>query len=119
MSVLEMPMRQHTNFTKKQDYHDLHNSSVAVMLREMQREIFLGRRFESRLHIDYHTNNHFSQLRSAGALDCCFMALLSWRKPPGPRIMRKLWSNSRERAQGNEKREGEDSSYPPKVLKSC
>ena len=33
--------------------------------------------------------------------------------------MRKLWSNSRERTQGNEKRKGEESSYNLKVLKSC
>ena len=30
--------------------------------------------------------------------------------------MRKLWSNTRERTRGNEKRQGEDSSYP-KALK--
>ena len=83
-------------FYKKQDYQDLHNSSVAVMLREMQREVNMRRQFESRLHIDYDTNDHFSQLRSACDLYCCFMAILSWRKPPRPRIMRKLWSNSRE-----------------------
>ena len=29
--------------------------------------------------------------------------------------MRKLWSNSRERTQGNEKRKGEDSSYPKSI----
>ena len=68
--------------------------------------------FESRLHIDFYTNNHFYQLRSAGDLDCCFMAIVQWRKPPGPRIVRNLWSNSREQTQGNEKRKGEDSSYP-------
>ena len=31
--------------------------------------------------------------------------------PPGPRIMRKLWSNLREQTQGNEKRQVEDNSY--------
>ena len=71
----------------------------------------MERPLESRLHIDYNINDHFSQLHSAGDLDCCFMAFLSWRKPRGPRIMRKLWSNSREQTQGNEKRKGEDSSY--------
>ena len=39
------------------------------------------------------------------------MAILPWRKPLGPRITRKLWSNIRERIPGNEKRQGEDSSY--------
>ena len=29
--------------------------------------------------------------------------------------MRKLWSNTRERTQGNEKRQGEDSSYPKAI----
>ena len=82
------------------------------MLREMQREVNTGRPFESRLHIDYNTNNHFSQLRTASHLDCCFMAILSWREPPGPKIMRKLWSKTRERTQGNEKERGEDSSHP-------
>ena len=102
MSLLEMPMR-HT-------YKYFH-SSIAVRLRKMQREVFSGRPFESRLQTDSYTNNHFSQLISASDLDCCFMAILSWRKPPGPRIMREFWSNSRVRIQGNEKRRGEDSSH--------
>ena len=34
-------------FYKRQDYQDLHNSSVAVMLRELQREGNRGRPFES------------------------------------------------------------------------
>ena len=46
-------------YYKKQEYRDLYSSSVAVMLREMQREVNTGRPFERRLHIDYHTNNHF------------------------------------------------------------
>ena len=86
-------------FDKRQEYQDLHNSSVAVVMREMQREVNMGRPFESRLHINYNANYHFSQLRSGGDLDCCFIAILSWRKPPGPRIMRNLWSNSREQTQ--------------------
>ena len=45
------------------------------MLREMQREVNTGRLYESRLHIDYHNNYHFSQLSSASNLDCCFMAV--------------------------------------------
>ena len=36
----------------------LYNSSVAVMLREMQREVNMDRPFESRLQIDYTTNKH-------------------------------------------------------------
>ena len=98
-------------YFKKQQYQDLYNSSVAVMLREMQREVNEGRPFESRLHLDSHTHNHFSQLISASDLDCCFMAILSWRKPHGPRIMRESWSISRVRMHGNENRRGEDSSF--------
>ena len=89
----------------------MYNSSMAVMLTEMQREINMGRPFENRLHIDCSTNNHSSQLNSTSDLDCCFMAFLSQGKPPGSRIMRKLWSKSRGQTQGNEKRQNEDSSY--------
>ena len=39
--------------SKKQEYQDLYNSSVAIMLREMQREVNEGRPFESRLHNDH------------------------------------------------------------------
>ena len=62
---------------KRQEYQDLHNSSVAIMLREMQREVNTGRPFESRLHIDYFSDNPSSQLSSASDLDCCFMAILT------------------------------------------
>ena len=78
---------------KKQAYQDLHNSSVAIMLREMQREVNMGLPLENKLHIDYSTNNHPTQLHAANDINCCFMAIQSWRKPVGPRIMRKLWSN--------------------------
>ena len=59
----------------------------------MQRAGNTGHPCESRLHIDYSTNNHPPQLHAAGDLDCCFMPILSWEKPVGPRIMRKLWSS--------------------------
>ena len=95
-------------YYRRQEHQDPHNSSVAIMLREMQREVNAGRPFESRLHIDYSTHDHSSQLTSASDLDCCFMAILSWGKPAGPRIMRKLWRNLRE--QGNEKKQMEDNS---------
>ena len=98
-------------YNKRQENQDLHNSSVAIMLRDMRRQVNTGRPFESRLHFDYSTNNHSSQRSSASDLDCCFMAILSWRKPFGPRILRKLWSNLREQTQGNEKRQVEDNSY--------
>ena len=89
----------------RQEYQDLYNSSGAVMLREMQREVMTGRPRESRLHLDFSTNTHPSQLRPASELDCCFMAILPWRKPHRSRIMRKLGCKSRERTQGNEKRQ--------------
>ena len=61
-----------------------------------------------------------TQLRSPDNLDCCFMAVLSWRKPLRSRIMRKFWSNTCERTQGNEKdacstSQGEDSSCPKAI----
>ena len=46
-------------YYKKLEYHDFYNSSVAVILREMQREVNTARPFDSRLRIDYYTNNHF------------------------------------------------------------
>ena len=63
------------------------------MLREIQREVNMGFPFEGKLHIDYSTNNHPTQLHTANDIDCCSMAILSWGEPAGPRIMRILWSN--------------------------
>ena len=53
-------------------------AGIAVMLREMQREVNMRHQFECRLHIDYSTNNHSTQLHAANDFDCCFMAILSW-----------------------------------------
>ena len=80
------------------------------MLREMQREVYTGHPFESRHQIDYSTNNPPPQLHAADDLDCCFMAFLSWRKPVGPRIMRKLWINLREQTDDKEEKQTEDNS---------
>ena len=60
------------------------------MLREMQREVNLGLPFDNRLHIDFSTKNHPTQLHAATDTDCCFVAVLSWRKTARPRIMRTL-----------------------------
>ena len=49
---------------QRQEYQDLHNSSVAIMVREMQREVDTRHPFESSLHIDHSTNNHPPQLRA-------------------------------------------------------
>ena len=68
-------------FFKKQDYQDLYNSSVAVMLREReietQPEVNTGRPFESRLHVDHYSNNHFLSVQKV-ILIVAFMAILSW-----------------------------------------
>ena len=50
---------------KRQEDQDLHDSSVAVMLREMQREVNTGHPFECRLHIDCSANDHPTQLNAA------------------------------------------------------
>ena len=65
------------NDYKKQEYQDLYNSSVAIMLREMQREANTGPPFENRLRIDFSTDNHPTQLHAANDIDCCFVAFLS------------------------------------------
>ena len=62
---------------RRQECQDLYNSSVAIMLRDMQREVKTGRPFERRLHIDYHNKKHSLHISSANDLDCCFMAILS------------------------------------------
>ena len=61
-------------YQNRQEYQYLCNFLVAVMLRDMQREVNMSRPFQSRLHCDYSTNNHHSQLRSTDYPDCCFMA---------------------------------------------
>ena len=71
-------------YQKRQEYQDLHNSSVAIMSREMQREVNTGHPFASRLHIDYSTSGHPPQIHAADDLDCCFIAILSWGKHVGP-----------------------------------
>ena len=47
----------------KNQKQDLYNSSVATMLREMQREVNTERPFQSRLRIDDTTKSHHSQFR--------------------------------------------------------
>ena len=55
MSLRDIPTLQHANTTKKQEYQYLNNSSVAVVLNEMQREVNTGHPFERKLHIDTST----------------------------------------------------------------
>ena len=57
-------------YCKRQEHQDLHNSSVAVMLREMQREVNTG----PQLNAGFTTTiNHPPQLHAATDLDCCFI----------------------------------------------
>ena len=92
MSLLEIPIQQ--------------------SVREIQREVDEGRPLEDTLCIDYYNNNHFLHTSTASDLDCCFMAILSQWKPPGPRMMRTLWSNSRERMENYQKRKDGGGSFP-------
>ena len=64
-------------YLRKLEYRDLHNSSVAVILREIQREVDEGRPLGDSLCIDYYNNNHFLHTSTASDLDCCFMAIPS------------------------------------------
>ena len=45
----------------KQEYQDLSNSSVVIMLREMQREINMGLPFENKLHVDSKSSDSASR----------------------------------------------------------
>ena len=53
----------------KQEHQDLHDSSVAALLREMQREVNTGHPLERRLHIDCSANSRPLQLHAATDLD--------------------------------------------------
>ena len=57
-------------YHRKQECQDLYNFSVAIMLREMQREVNTGQPVENRLHIDYASKNRPPQLHAADDLDC-------------------------------------------------
>ena len=105
-------------YYKKQEYQDLHNSSVAVMLRQVQREVNMDRPFESRLQIDCSTNNHSSQLRSTNYPDCCFMALLSCQNRLNP----EFWEDSgatRVSVRRVKRRNKLRTALIPRVLKLC
>ena len=96
-------------YYKKLEYQDLYNSSVAVMLREMQREVNTGRPFESRLYILI----ILPKIIFLSFPQHVILIVASWLFSHGEtRIMRKLWSNTRERTQSKETEQAEDSSYP-------
>ena len=71
-------------YFKNQKYQDWYNSSVAIMLRELQREVNEGRPFEDRLCIDFHHNNHSLYINSENDLDCSFKAIISWKNHQNP-----------------------------------
>ena len=64
-------------YLRKHGYRDLYNSSNAVTLREIQREVDEGRPLGDTHCIDYYNNNHFLHTSTASDLDCCFMDILS------------------------------------------
>ena len=112
MSLLEMPMRQHTNTSKKQQYQDVYNYSVAIMLREMQREGNEERPLETRLDIDSYTNNHFSQLCSASDLDLVLHGHSHVETHLDPESWENFGATRVNEYKANENRRGEDSSHP-------
>ena len=70
-------------YQQRKEYQYFCNFWVAVMLREMQREVNMNRPFQSRRHCDYSTNNKHSQLRPTDYPDCCFMAYSPMEKTAG------------------------------------
>ena len=88
----EMPTPQHTNTTK---FKSAKTCTILQLLSCSERSIR-----DSHWKTGFTSiilpiiNNHPSQLYAADDLDCCFMAILSWKKPVDTRIMGKLWSNT-------------------------
>ena len=112
-SLLELPTRQHANTTKSRSTKICtFFFSVAVMLREMQRKVNAGRRYERRLHLLIITPiTIFLSSAQQVILIVAWWLFSHGENPPGPRIVRKLGSNTRERSQNNEKRQDEDSPF--------
>ena len=71
-------------YHKKQEHQDLHDSSVAVMLGQMQREVNTRQPFERRLHIDHSTNNHPTQLHAAKKMKLIVALWLSFHGESQP-----------------------------------
>ena len=82
----EVPTPQHTSTTKNKNTNIFSIPQVAIMPREMQREVNMGVPLENRLHIDYCTHNHPTQLHAANDIDCSFMATLSWESQQDPEL---------------------------------
>ena len=71
-------------YYKKQEHQDLHDSSVAAMLREMQCEVNTGHLFERRLYIFVPIIMRLSFTQEM------ILIVALWLSSHGPRIMRKL-----------------------------
>ena len=52
MSLLEMPTLQHAKYYKNLEFEDQYDSSVAVMLQEMQREVNTKHPKKDKLDVD-------------------------------------------------------------------
>ena len=65
------------HFKKKRIPRSIQFLSGYHAMREMQREVNMGLAFENRLHMNYSTSNHPTQLHAANDIDCCFVAILS------------------------------------------
>ena len=66
------PQEERPNFSISEG-----RSSKICTILQLQRKVNEGCPFETRLHIEYFSNDHFSQLSSESALDCCFLAIHS------------------------------------------
>ena len=122
MSLLEMPMRQHTNTTKSRSTEICTVLQLPLSWERCNVRSNTGRPFESKHNVHYSTFNHSSLLRSASDLDCCLMAVLSsgnhmdlgsWENSGATRVsVHGLWDRCLHPAQDKTAR-------TPKVLKSC
>ena len=88
------------------------------MLREVQRAVNMHHPCQSRLHSGHSTNNHHSQLRSTGYLDCCFMAYFmvktAWTQNCDKTLEQHVWADT-EWTKRNKLR----TALILRVLKSC
>ena len=78
MSLQEMPTLQHTSTTKSKSTKICTIPWLQSCQEKCNVRSIRDTQFERRLHIDYSTNNHQTQLHAANDIDCCFMAILSW-----------------------------------------
>ena len=106
-------------YYKRQEYQYLYNSSVAVMLRDAARGQHGDTHVKADFRLIFYHNQHFSQLRSANDLDCCFMAILSWRKPTQTLELRENSGATRVCEHRVTRKDKIRTARTPNVLKSC